>query len=275
MVNNKSLKMALCIMLSFNSFTFSALVKKSVPLTRDMILESTDQNRLYNTGTDNRLLSTFCTLVKKNGDILPANVVHVNNSATRLVAINENGFTVLQGGIEYPVENADVDPLIRNQPKDKVIQAIKENKISIDVNQFENQEKPEFSIRAHGNVNGGGPICAAVAYWSVKAISWGVMWGIGSNAIRIARHSDNRQHPYGDWAHDRVVGAVESYSGGVGYWATSTDSLLRTLPNETTNMAGGAVMAVGAGATEIGGIAGVIETVAMAAYTAGMAPTLP
>ena len=275
MVNNKSLKIALSIMLSFNSFAFSSLVKKSVPLTRGMIQESTGQNKTYNAEKDKRLLSTFCTLVKKYDDTLPANVVHVNNSSHRLVAINENGFTVLQDGIEYPVENADIDPLIRSQPKDKVIQAIKENKISIDVNQFKNQEKPEFSIRAHGNVNGGGPVLAAVAYWGVKVISWGVVWGIGSNAVRIARHSDNRQHPYGDWAHDRVVGAVENYSGGVGYWATSTDSLLRTLPNETTNMAGGAVMAVGVGATEIGGIAGVIETVAMAAYTAGMAaPTM-
>lgn len=275
MVNNKSLKIALSIMLSFNSFAFSSLVKKSVPLTRDMILESTGQNKTYNAEKDKRLLSTFCTLVKKHDDTLPSNVVHVNNSSHRLVTINENGFAVLQDGIEYPVENADVDPLIRSQLKDKVIQAIKENKISIDVNQFQNQEKPEFSIRAHGNVNGGGPVLAAVAYWSVKAISWGIMCGLGSNAIRIARHNSGNRHPADDWVHDSAMEQFRNRGGGVGYWAQQSDLVLQSSPDHVTNNIGGAVMAVGVGATEVGGIAAVIETVAMAAYTAGMSAPTP
>lgn len=274
MVSNKSFKIALSIMLSFNSFAFSALQKKSVPLTKKMIQESTGQYQTFKTEKDKAIFSTFCTLVKKHDDTLPSNVVHANNSSHRLVAINKNGFAVLQDGIEYPVENADVDPSIRNQPKDKVIQAIKENKISIDVNQFENQDKPEFSIKARGNVNGGGPVLAAVAYWSVKAISWGIMCGLGSNAIRIARHNSGNRHTADDWIHDTAMDEFRQRGGGVGYWAQASDSALQNAPDHVTNNVGGAIMAVGAGATEIGGIAGVIETIAMAAYTAGMgAPT--
>lgn len=91
-----------------------------------------------------------------------------------LIIMDENGFSVLKDGTLYPVENGFVDPLIRDQSKEEIVEALSKGLIRFNINELQGGNSPEFTIRANCNLDGGGVAGGTIGFYLGKFLVYGV-----------------------------------------------------------------------------------------------------
>lgn len=94
----------------------------------------------------------------------------------------KKGFSVLKDDQRYAIEKYNTDRLVRNMTKEELISFLAVGYVSI--NQMSDGE---YSLKANGRINGGGPVLGTVMYWVTKSVCYGVAAvGIGAAAVSTA-----------------------------------------------------------------------------------------
>ena len=158
---------------------------------------------------------------------------HLGNVA---LFYDNDGFTVDEDGVEKRVQKYDVDKLFQNKTPEEIaaLAAIAKFKVS----KFNNGE---YAIRAHGDINGGGPVTAAALYWTVKSLCW---FGVGAGAAVVGTGVAAATAATGG----AVLGAAGGAAGTVATLAIgSTAGTMGTVAAGA--VAGGAVVSTAAATT--------------------------
>jgi hypothetical protein len=154
----------------------------------------------------------------------------------------EKGFHVLKDDKKYVIQKYFTDPIVRDITKEQLNAFLESGHLSL--NQMNDGE---YSLKAKGRVNGGGPLFGKFMYWTTKTLCYAVLAaGVGAIAITggtaVAGKSSKRRSS-DDVSNGEVIEAmVQTASGAV---------ILNAGINE-------AVVTSGAGATM--GVAGVVAS---------------
>lgn len=81
----------------------------------------------------------------------------------------KKGFCVEQNNKKHVIQKYFTDPMVRNVTKDQLKRFLEVGYLSL--SQMDNGE---FSLKANGRINGGGPILGAAAYWVTKSLCYAV-----------------------------------------------------------------------------------------------------
>ena len=83
------------------------------------------------------------------------------------LSYDEEGFTVTENDLATRVHSYDTDSIFRGKSKKQIAAFAAMGKFK--VSKFDNGE---YSVRAHGDLKGGGPFLAAFAAIGVRALGW-------------------------------------------------------------------------------------------------------
>lgn len=103
----------------------------------------------------------------------------------------KKGFSVRQDDKKYQIKKYFTDPMLRDITKEQLYAFLQAGYLSI--NQMNDGE---FSLKAKGRINGGGPIFGAFMYWVTKSVCYGtatvavgtIAVGTGGAAVAIGTH---------------------------------------------------------------------------------------
>ena len=94
----------------------------------------------------------------------------------------KKGFCVYKDDIKYPVQKYHTDKMVRDMSKEQLQAFLAVGYVCL--NQMENGE---YSLRANGRINGGGPMLGAAMYWVTKSLCYGTAAAaIGTVAVTTA-----------------------------------------------------------------------------------------
>ncbi len=83
------------------------------------------------------------------------------------LSYDEEGFTVKENDLSTRVHRYDTDSIFKGKSKKQIAAFAAMGKFK--VSKFDNGE---YAVRAHGDINGGGPALAVAAAVSVRALGW-------------------------------------------------------------------------------------------------------
>ena len=96
----------------------------------------------------------------------------------------KKGFYVHQDNEKHAIKKYFTDPIVRNITKKQLHAFLEGGYLSL--NQMEDGE---FSLKAKGRINGGGPILGTAAYWVTKSLCYAV--GFAAIAGTVAHWRKN------------------------------------------------------------------------------------
>ncbi len=190
------------------------------------------------------------------------------------LSYDEEGFTVTENDLSTRVQRYDTDKMFRGKTKKQIAAFAAMGKFKI--SKFDNGE---YSVKADGGLNGGGPVTASILYGLTKFLCWtGVATGAGVVATGVGAATLATGGATG------LLGAGAATAVGIGVptGAAIVGSVAAAaVPTATAvAVAQGAVVA-GAGIGAVGtagliaGTATAIEGVSLGAFAFGMALPLP
>jgi hypothetical protein len=263
----------------------------SVPLTREMIYESTHYQPKSIKPMPTRP-SFFAKKEEARRGVIIGKTDNDNNDP--FIVIDDEGFNVIKDNKRYEVDKAFVDPLIRDLSKEDILKLAQNRAVRFDIKELTGGESEEFAINASGNVRGAGPVAAAVFYGTVRAGAYCILWGAakfatkaavtaitgapsivpGRNGLPDIPVTFNPTDAAIDAAFDRMPWAP---TGDVGNSIASTSEFM--LGNMDANSVYVGIGSLGAAATSTpalsigGGIAAAVEALAVKAGAIGMSLT--
>src|SRR5438445_12023297 len=80
---------------------------------------------------------------------------------------DKKGFSACQDDKKYEIKKYFTDPIVRNVTKKQLKSFLQTGYLSI--NQMDDGE---YSLKAKGRINGGGPVLGAIAYWVTKSLCY-------------------------------------------------------------------------------------------------------
>lgn len=90
----------------------------------------------------------------------------------------DEGFEIIKDSESIKVKSYDVDPILKNLNKDTIKEFGKIG--SIHLNQFNNGD---YSLKAKGKINGGGPLTGMIAAWTVRALMYSAAATVAASAV--------------------------------------------------------------------------------------------
>lgn len=212
------------------------------------------------------ILSLLCitsSIFSMQLDVVKPNKLHIKSPSLfvpeRLGSLelyhNDKGFSIYHDNKKHDVKKYHVDPMLRNINKKQLKGFLKHGYLF--VNQMDDGE---YSLKAKGRVNGGGPILGMAAYWITKCLCYGTIGAAIGAAIGGAKVGTSRQ-PAIESAYpimnEQAMGAMTSMAKeganlGLAYTASTAVVPMATMSLST---------AISMGAT------GAVSTTAMAAPT--------
>lgn len=174
-------------------------------------------------------------LIEKGSVFVP------NKLGTLELSHGKKGFCVHKDDKKHVIQKYFTDPVVRNVTKEQLKRFLEVGYLSL--NQMDNGE---FSLKANGRINGGGPLLGSAAYWVTKSLCYAV----GITAVGVTAGG--------------AVAAVVATGGGAAPLVASTTAL-------AGNAAIGAVTTVAATTGVGGAIATTAGVVTVTAATGGMA----
>lgn len=185
----------------------------------------------------------------------------------------KKGFYVRQDDKKYVIKKYFTDPIARDLTKEQLKAFLKNGYFSL--NQMNDGE---FSLKAKGRVVGGGPTLGLVAYWTTKAVCYGVIFAAtlgaitGGGKITVGTMSPTPKERAVGAAQELVMeGAKYGAQAGIMYVAT-TATVPLSVASTTTGAIGSTVVAT-TGTKIIGSLAGA-KLVSTAAFGASAGGTL-
>ncbi len=173
----------------------------------------------------------------------------------------KKGFFVRKDEQKHAIKKYFTDPIVRDITKKQLTAFLEAGYLSL--NQMEDGE---FSLKANGRINGGGPILGAAAYWVTKSLCYAIGFAAIAGAVvtggKVGSNKSNRQTA-------RMVANGLGATSGIllGNMAVSTTAT--TIIYTTSGVVLGTAGA-GAGIAGASGIAGAVVGGTAAAKTAGL-----
>ena len=163
----------------------------------------------------------------------------------------EKGFSVIHDDKKNCIQKCFIDPMIRNIKKEELKAFLIAGYLSLNQN-----NNGEFSLKANGRINGGGPNAGIIAYWVTKCLCWGIVSAatigavLGGGAVTVGSISSDSNPNYGDFRSDFIE---EKITDGIVYMADNavipissyTGGATMIVTEETARMTSTAPMAVG------------------------------
>lgn len=118
-------------------------------------------------------------LKSKSMHIEPQSVFVPNKLGTLKLSHGKKGFCVHQDDKKHIIQKYFTDPTVRNMTKEQLKRFLEIGYLSL--NQLDNGE---FSLKANGRINGGGPVLGAAAYWVTKSLCYAV--GLTAVGVTVA-----------------------------------------------------------------------------------------
>lgn len=162
----------------------------------------------------------------------------------------KKGFSVLKDNQRIAIEKYNTDKLIRNMTREQLIAFLSVGYVSI--NQMSDGQ---YSLKADGRLNGGGPILGAIAYWVTKVVCYAVPVAALGTAVVVT-----------GGAAGAVAGAGAAAAG-----TAITTTAAATTAGATIATTAGVVTATAATAASVGTGVGVAGAAIAGAGMAGQA----
>jgi hypothetical protein len=160
---------------------------------------------------------------------------------------NDKGFSVYRDDKKHDIKKYHMDPVLRNINKKQLQGFLKNGYLS--VNQMDDGE---YSLKAKGRVNGGGPILGVAAYWITKCLCYGVLAAgvtasMGGAGLAVGTGgvitSSNKE---------RAINAAQDVGAGVVNLGLTALATTATVPLVTTGTVTSTALVAGASGTGAG-----------------------
>ena len=210
-------------------------------------------------------LLLLCSLKVQANDLYQINdalIRHKENLDVHLL-MDDNGFKVEKDGELHEVQSYFVDPIIRNVKNQNKLDKFFEKGCSIAIKEMDNGE---FRLQSSVPGLGGGPICGAIAYFTIKIGFWGSV-ALGVTSVTIATAGTAPAVIGAVAAASPAIGAI---AGGITGAAAGMAAAGAAATATGAAMAGTAAMGTTAVVTSLGGIAATAAVVESTATAVGL-----
>ena len=171
--------------------------------------------------------------ITSNKMLIEAPSVFVPNRLGDIKLLHDKkGFSVIKDNQKHVIERYNTDKIVRNMTKEELLSFLAVGYVSL--NQMDNGD---YSLKANGRINGGGPILGTIAYWTTKVICYAIPVAALGTAVVVT----------GGAAGAAVAGGAAAAGTVVTTAAATTGTIATTVGAVTTTAAAGAIAGGAAG----------------------------